>query len=368
MVVSFALALLHATSLEAQEPTRPRLEASADTNDWEAYHNRGLEKWQRNRGEADAAFYWASRLDPTRAEPLFARWAMVWIKEPRRFVKYLNDDRETLESRDVLQADSLRAIAFQRNPFVLQSLLMAIYSRLPGGYLEDYVSTAWVAYARGELGVAAARFGRAIASDPKRNAYLRFVRASALVNLQQPDSALAEITELLTFLRAAEGKELELYSSKELLEYAAGRLYSDRRDFTRAADAFGRALVENAAFAPAHYGLGAMAQLQKDWDKALLEYGLAVELDPGDVAARLAYANALYYDRRGEEGVKQVRAAIELEPHYAESYGTLAMMYDRLEDTKAAREAYQRYIAIAPRRSAAGIIKAKQRLQELGTP
>ena len=352
----------------AQEmPLRPRLDAAADTNDWEVYFDHGLERLDRDRSEASAAFYWASRLDPTRAEPLFARWAIFWIKDLKRFVKYLREDKATLEARDVHIADSLRMWAFRRNPFVHQGLLMAIYARLPGGYSGDIVTTALFAYARADFVTAVDRFGVAIAKNPKRNAYLRFVRAAAFVGMKQKDSAVAELSQLLTYLRAAEqGEFVPFYNSKELLEYAVGRVHAERLDFAEASNAFGRALAENASFAPAHYALGAMAQVRKDWEKALLEYSLAVELDPGEVEARLAYAKALYYERRPAEGINQVKEAIALEPFYAESYLILGALYDSVDDVKGARAAYEQYLALAPKKGAVGIKKAQARLKELG--
>jgi hypothetical protein len=68
------LTALDPVPLTAQhEPPRPQLPRGADPNDWEAYFDLGDARFQRAPREAAAAFYWASRLDPTRSEPLFAR-------------------------------------------------------------------------------------------------------------------------------------------------------------------------------------------------------------------------------------------------------------------------------------------------------
>jgi hypothetical protein len=72
------------------------------------------------------------------------------------------------------------------------------------------------------------------------------------VNLRQYDSAAAQISALLAQQRAAETKVIgKGYESKELLEYAMGLLQLQRGRTPAAREAFGRAAVENAAFAPA---------------------------------------------------------------------------------------------------------------------
>lgn len=366
----FGAAMLVVASVsQAQAPRRPKMAADADTNDWNAYFDYGVQRLRREISVADDAFYWASRLDPTRPEPLVARWAMFWTKNRDRFAKYLNDDEKTLDASDVKAIDSLRMRALQKNPFVHQGLFMRIFADLPGGLNDDAITRAWVAYGEANLKLALDRFGRAINQQPRKYAYLRFVRASAFVNLRQLDSAYAEVSELLKFLRAQETTEfVPMYNSKELLEYALARIHAERGELALATDALGRALGENAAFAPAHDALGRLAQAGRDWDRALTEYGLAVELDPGDVESRLAYATALYYDRKGEEGVKQIKAAIELEPYYADSYLALAKLYDLLENPAGASEAYRTYIAMAPRSAAANVEKARARLKALGAP
>ena len=84
-----------ATLLSAQNriPRRPSLPAAADSNDWEAYYDAGVE-WLNNRehANAEAAFYWSSRLNPRRAEPFYARYATAWARDVQRFSRYLQHE------------------------------------------------------------------------------------------------------------------------------------------------------------------------------------------------------------------------------------------------------------------------------------
>src|SRR5262245_63981256 len=73
----------------AQNPKRPSVPRGADPNDWEAYYDLGIELLQNDRGgPAEAAFLWASRLRPDRAEPLYARWIAFWVRTAKRSTSF----------------------------------------------------------------------------------------------------------------------------------------------------------------------------------------------------------------------------------------------------------------------------------------
>lgn len=76
--LALAAAFAVSATVHAQQPPRPSVSRGADPTDWEAYFEIGDRDFKRSPQQAQAAFYWASRLDPTRAEPLFARWASYY--------------------------------------------------------------------------------------------------------------------------------------------------------------------------------------------------------------------------------------------------------------------------------------------------
>ena len=96
-----AIALvLGAGALWAQDsPVRPRLAAEADTNDWQAYFDYGVEQLQRVPGRADAAFYWAGRLDPWRSEPFYGRWVTYWMRHDGDWADYLAENPGSYENQ-----------------------------------------------------------------------------------------------------------------------------------------------------------------------------------------------------------------------------------------------------------------------------
>ena len=346
----------------AQRPSLPR---DKDPNDWEAYYNLGVEQLGHSSDRAEAAFVWASHLRPDRPEPLYGQWLAIHLRDTRRFERYLQDDEKTLRDPEVVRGDSLRAAAFRRNPFVHQGLIVLLWDRLPGQWPDDALTRAWLTLGRANLPDAAHEFGLLIRRNPEKYGYLRLVRASALVKLHQFDSAATEISALLAKERAQDTKNLGSgYESKELLEYALGLLQLNMRNAAAAREAFGRATVEYAGFAPAHAMLGELAVAARDTATALLEFGLAAETDPTDVEVLIGFGKALRVAGRPADAAAQFRRAVAVEPYYAEPWLYLALASEEAADGAGAAEAYGQFLAKSmqsdSRRSA-----VERRLQEL---
>ena len=338
-------ATLFAGASHAQIVDRPPLPRGADVNDWEAYYDAGVAMLPKNAEAAEALFTWSSRLRPDRADPLYARWIAYWANHLDQFADYLRDDARTLRDPKVIRADSLRSAALRRNPFVHQGLVVFLYDRLPGRWQQDQLTLGWLSLGQADLPRALDRFGRLVKADPKKYGYLRFVRASAFANTSAFDSAGAELTTLLAQLRAEDEKTLGRgYQSKELLEHALGMLNLSVRRGAAAKEAFGRAVAENAGFAPAHAMLGVIAIAARDTTTALAEYSLAVETEAGDPELRLGYGNALMLAKRPKDAAIHFKKATELEPMYAEPYYLLAQALDASGDRAAAKEQYQLFL------------------------
>src|SRR5438067_13646829 len=77
LLLALAPALLQAQ----RAPRRPRLGADGDTNDAAAYFQLGLDKAERDPAQAEAAFYWASHLDPLSPQALYALSVARLLKE-----------------------------------------------------------------------------------------------------------------------------------------------------------------------------------------------------------------------------------------------------------------------------------------------
>ena len=344
---------------------RPKLSSAADPNDWEGYFDYGVEQLRRDARKAEAAFYWASRIDPSRAEPLYGRWVAYWMRRPAWFEEYVKGNPGLLTAPAVVEVDSLYLRALCRNPLMPRTLTVLVYDQLPGRWSGDRFTTAVLDYSRGRYADAAAAFGRLVRDDPVANYRVRYDRALAFTAMQRFDSAAVEIAALLEEMRRRDEKQLTYsYQSKELIEYALGLLNLARGDRAAGRAAFQRALVENLAFSPAHGALGEMALATRDTKAALDEYGQAVELDGTDGVQRYHYGSALATAGRQEEAELQLRKAIELEPLFAPPYFTLGAVLEARGLRAQALAAYRDYVQRAPS-LAALVPRARARIAEL---
>src|SRR5262245_48676419 len=148
VVLAALVAALAAPAAAQRIPARPRLDAGADTNDWNIYYDSAVAQLKmRYPDRADASFYWAARLEPTRAEPLYGRFVAYFMRNPRRLEQYLQDDRKLETQPEYQRADSLFHQALLRNPLVFQGLFVLAVDQLGGEWGDDPVTVAWLDYA-----------------------------------------------------------------------------------------------------------------------------------------------------------------------------------------------------------------------------
>jgi tetratricopeptide (TPR) repeat protein len=365
--LAFAAVLAFPAVLAAQEaPPRPNLPRGADANDWEAYFELGDRMFKRNPQQSAAAFYWASRLDPSRAEPLFARWAAYYGNDMGSWMGYLSEDEEILRRPAVIANDSLLLWAYRRNPFVHRGLEVALYALLGERLRWGDATIGFMSYGEGDFGRAADQFGRLIRGNPGGHVRFRHWRALAFVGAGQVDSAAAEISELLRVLRAADAQRLAYYyESKALYEYALGLLHEAQNRPAEARRAFERALEEDLTMYPARSGLARLSLRERKAAEAVEHLAQAVEIAPEDALMHFEYANALMSANRRDEAIPRYQQAIAMEPHYADPYLRLAVALQNAGQREGALAAYRAYLERAPRRQAQDIRRATERVAEL---
>jgi len=333
----------------AVESKRPRLSSAADTNDWEAYFDYGVSRLRSDPRGAERAFYWASRLEPSRSEPLYGRWVAYWMRFPGWFEEYIRERSRVLESPNVLQVDSLYQRALFRNPLTPRTLHILLYDQLPGRWGQDPLAHAVLDYGAAKFDAAASEFGNLIRGDPVKHYRLRYWHALCFTAMQRYDSAAAEVSALVDELRRRDEKQVVYwYESKELLDYGLALLQLALGNRPAARVALQQALVENLAFYPAHAALADVALNEGDQAAALREYAQAVELGGDDAGVRHRYAQALADAGRPGEAELQVRQVIELEPLFAAPYFTLGKVLEARGVGQQALAAYRDYVQRAP--------------------
>jgi tetratricopeptide (TPR) repeat protein len=350
LLASCALLPLGAVMAQSTEPSRPQLAAGSDPKHWEPYFDVGERIFKQTPMGAEAAFYWASKLDPTRAEPLFARYAAFFTRTKQEDVRgYFRGDEEVLRRPEILRADSLRVLALMRNPFVHRGLEILIFDRLPGGFADDRDTRAWIAYSNGEFPKAVDLHTRTIERDGRNARWRRFDRALAYVALGDNRSALADLTALLTDLRAADERgAVSFYTSKHFLLYMIGMLHTGMRDYAAARSAFQEALLEDASFAYGNAGLGALSRLQRNHAQAADEYALAVELAPTDAVLRFRRVEVLFDLQRFMEAERELLRVIAEEPYWPAPHHLLGRIRERQGKEAEAYEAWAKFVAMAP--------------------
>ncbi len=359
--------LLVLCALTAQGPVpRPRLAGGADRNDWQAFFDRGVEVLRRYPNHADSLFSWAHRLDPSRAEPLFARWVAFWMKDLNRFERYLDDDARELDAPEVLALDTLYLRALHRNPFVPHQLLVLLYDQLPGDWDQNPVTRGWLAYSKRQYTLAASYFRQLTRTNTDEYVWMHYARALTFVGMQAFDSANAEMVALLSSRRArADTLPSRSYESLEVINYGIALLHLAQGHPDSARQFFQHAVEENLAFFPAHVELGELALGRFSREIAERDFRQAAELAPNEAWIQHRYGVALLRLGRAVDALAPLERAIALEPWYAEPYLMLGRAWEAAGDKAAAAKAYAQYLERAPRRESQAIGDAQRRVAAL---
>lgn len=338
-----------AVPASAQEAARPPLRAG-DPRRWEPYFDEGVRIFKQSPIDAERHFYWASRLDPTRAEPLFARYAAFFsYTHPEDVVAYFRADAGIQRRPDILAADSLRTRALMRNPFVHRGLELLVFDRLPGNLSDGRDVRAWIAYSNGEMPKAVELLTRTIERGRTGAHWRRLDRALAYVAMGGNRNALADLRKLLEELRAQDDRgAVTFYQSKHFLLYMIGMLHQSMREYDAARTAFQESLVEDASFAYGNAGLAALSRVQRNNAQAEGEYALAVELAPDDGVLRLWHAQVLFDLQRHGDAEAELTRAMALEPYWPAPLHLLGRVRERQGRMDEAFDAWEKYLAMAP--------------------
>ena len=380
-------ATLHAQGAKQEKvPPRPRFTIVRDSNSAASYYYHGMQVLARHPSEAADAFYWASRLEPEWADPIYARRVALLMRDERALVEYVMEGRRNNEQR---RADSLQYRALLLDPFLYRKLDKEMLDRAINSYLQQRDRDAggtgtmpvflrasdfardnprlagWIAYSDGQFADALRYFDAALKRSPK-SYDIHSERADALYLVAQYDSTLRALDAMLGEMRKIDQKKLlSFYDSKAFVEYQSGKVHVARGDLAQARDAFGRALTEDLSFYMAHAALSGVALAQNDTATAIQEFDLAVQLNGDDPGLRYEYGAMLFVTRKYDAAAEQFRKAIELDPDYAKPYFPLAYIQDGNGRDAEALQYYDGYVRRAPTSDGARLEEARTRLAEL---
>lgn len=391
MLVLALLPALAAAAASQSPPRRPRLAAEADTNDARAYFQLGIERVERNPSQGADAFYWASRLDPSSPQTLYALAIARLLRDPGLLVRYRERDRRTLASPAARALDSLRFRAEMQDPFFhrgMDQIMLYAYARNAVrreewfGRSEDFGRSGLVQfierffeetdpYGRGQLYYSDHQLSQALQywalalRSQRGQAWLIADRARAWAELGRLDSARVALDTAI-HIAGRPGADLtgHVFESRAAWLYALGRIHEDRRDTAAASAAYHAAVEQDAAYYPAWFRLGALAILARDPPTAIQYLSRATSRPDVQFFALAAVATLYSQLGRGDSTVALLQRATQAEPWASAGWLMYAQALDAIRDSAQALPAYERYLALAPRHDA-GAAAATRRVQQL---
>lgn len=374
LLVVFCL-LMSPALMSAQEyHPLPHLKEGADPRDPKAYYDHGIERIVEFPDSAAEAFYWASKLDPTWAEPLYSRWVALHLTDKRRLFQYVGDNEDVLGDPEIRSMDSLAYRALQLDPFFYRRMdylwyetlwKQSILDRIRGNirfsdaelnYILDSLmtedTTSWVrafnAYADRRFKSSLIYYSRMLEDKEEDKARVHVQRGRVFFLTKQYDSCQVAFGQAIEELRERDDDELVIiYESKAALEYGVGMALeaTGRRD--AAMEAYSRGLMEDLSYYPAHQRLGALALEEGDTVTAVSEFELATESDPTAILPLMFLGRTLHASGRYQEAAEYLLRAIELEPYYAELYHIQGLVYEAMGDNEAAVASYTSFSGLA---------------------
>jgi Tfp pilus assembly protein PilF len=396
-----AVAVLLAPALRAQKvaqiPSRPRLDPGADTNDARTYYQFGVRMIESKPEESSRAFYWASRIDPTSGEVLYAMRTAALMRMSSSSLYDYYDYSAKKRKPEFLALDSLLYRAYTINPFLYRSLDQSLTRRIIEAevrnenpsvdgaelnlailkYMQDARHTAWQSYAQARFPEALEGYAKQLKelerTKNKRNkreheddaSEIHAERSRIFYIIGNMDSSLTEMNAAMAGLRERDAKEMViLYESKAMYDQSLGMIHEQAKHPDLAREAYAHALEEDLSYYSAHTRMAMLQLEQGDTTSALTEMDLAVQLQPNDPVLRYNYATVLIRARRDGEAATQLTKAIAADPYYPAPHVLLARMADLEQYTDDAVKEYQAYLSLAAK-SDPQVVTAKTRLAAL---
>jgi tetratricopeptide (TPR) repeat protein len=114
-----------------------------------------------------------------------------------------------------------------------------------------------------------------------------------------------------------------------------------------------------------HVQMAEIYEERRQWDAAITERRRAVESNPENSSLQYDLGYTLARALRFREASEVLSEAMEANPHNARIPYTLGLVRLRLNDRSGARDAFHRFVAIAPSRFGSQVTEARERIAEL---
>jgi tetratricopeptide (TPR) repeat protein len=365
-------------------PKRPQLDNGADTNSALAYYRFGLSVIRVQPEMAGDAFFWAAQIDPTWAQPLYARRIALLLASDDGFLSgYMEGKRGIGRSEQAVRVDSLELRARMLDPFLDRELDAELLRRYIAAVFHSETGQRWALMHNTELDGAATSefdhfldsywrgmappfmravraasekrfpdalsyFHQALAQKNQEAAEIRLARGRIFFLTGDDDSARVEIQLGLEMLRGRDSKDfVYAYESKSVLEHSLGLINERQGQLGRAREAYARALQEDLSYYPAHLHLSVLAMTDGDTTTALNEMDLAAQIRDDDLWVQTAYASLLAQLGHLDEADQHLKRVVTLAPFYAAPYYALGRVAEMAKKPADAAQHYHAFLAHA---------------------
>lgn len=371
VVVGGAQSLKISESIESLES-----KARSDSNDAAAQFNLALGYWSKKRyDDALAPLRRAIAIDPEFAAAYFAM-ALVPVADGSAFKKHEIPNigyRFTYYTAvDSVWKEFDRQVrhAFDIDPLVDTRIEATV--EWFGGF-QDAFERGFHDYQEGKYEQAIAHFDdfvKDVEPHADRRAALEsglWYRALAELRLTHYDAAIRDLGRLVETSQSQASGDSLVHNPFRTNEYRYALAFAQQRAGhpNDAIRLYQDVLGDDIGFYTAHVRLAEIYESHQMWDQAVLERQRAVEASPDNPSLGFYLGETLANAGRWGDAEQPLQTAERANPRDSRIPYYLARVEQQLGKSAAARDEYNRFIAIAPSRFAAQIADAKQRLAAL---
>ena len=373
-----------AIKLLTRDLARVQALARADSNDAEVQYYLALAHWQKHHWkQVDSLLRLVIRLDPRFAE---AYLALAHLPYARR-ATLADEEYRGVVSKELQpaleEAERFFQRAFRTDPLVDLRSYAVIYD-VEDLQTADLTASQHLRYLRyyawrDDLGMGRyesaydrlQKLGQAEFDESRHPDrvpdYILWYRGLAAAHSRQYAPAMADFQALLDRTLKKQQRDEMVHVPLKDNEYRF--MLAALNDVTghpdRAAALYREALENDLGLVMAHTYLAGIHEQAGHADSALVERQRAAEVSEDDPTTLFDYAASLFNVQRTIDAEEPLLKAVKLSPRYAPAYYLLGRVEEELGLGAEARDAYTKFVAIAPQRFRDLVADAKQRLAKL---
>ena len=369
LCASLAIAPLAAQSLDDLAA-----QARADSNDPVAHYTHGSALFKARRyPDAERALRQAVRIDPQYAPALYLLADVNDIQASGPMAAFVSGRRIMFVRVDPRSGETA---LLRRRAFLIDPLLEV------GSPSREMLPVAW----RGTLGLALHHYDRqqwkeamagfqtVIDKTVRRDDSTRvppaalWFRARCALHLEDYDGAIRHLEWLLR-LRMKDSTTERMWNpfAGDELRYVLAFVHQQARRWDEAVTRYQQVLESNLGLDAAHTHIAEIYEMQERWTEAVEERVRAVQTNPDATSLLFNLGSTLTVAGRFAEAETILERYADAYPRESRTYYLLGVARASLADTTGARDAFNTYLALAPRRYEAQVRDARARLAALTT-